>query len=214
MSSKYRQRTAISVGVMLAIAASGPAHAASPAALSKSEAVRATALAEVPRVFNAAPAKSVRKPRHRRSIRRSGRRTASASASAQWYGYQLDYDRNWDAIRWWNGYRWTGYYWLDTNNDGTWGETFVEDLDQNGTGDLFWLRRGNSGNWAALVDVAGATIYQGQNEQGTYGQQYPGYGAWWRAQGYYQATVGPPSSPSGAYNLAISFARQGLVYYQ
>ena len=33
------------------------------------------------------------------------------------------------------------------------------------------------------------------------------------AVAYYAANVGPPSNPSGAYNLAIAFARQGLVYY-
>ena len=135
------------------------------------------------------------------------------AASAGWYYHQLDRDGCWDAAQWWNGYRGTANFWLDTNNDCTFGETYAGDDDGNGTADLFWMRRGNAGNWASLVDVRTNTLYQGENQSGYYGQQYPGFGTYWRSQGYYAANVGPPSNPSGAYNLAIAFARQGLVYY-
>jgi hypothetical protein len=94
------------------------------------------------------------------------------------------------------------------------GETSVADDDRNGSGDLFYLRRGNSGGWATLMDVRTGTIWQGEGQSGRYGEQYPGpSGTWWKSQGNYQATVGPPTNPSGAYNLAIAFARQGYVYY-
>ena len=140
--------------------------------------------------------------------------SANAASPAGWYHYQLDNDRCWDAARWWDGARWLGYYWLDTNNDCSYGETYVVDDDRNGSGDLFYLRRGNSGGWATLIDVRTGTIYQGEGESGRYGEQYPGpYGTFWKSQGNYQATVGPPSNPSGAYNLANAFARQGYVYY-
>jgi len=139
--------------------------------------------------------------------------SANAATAAGWWSYQLDNDRCYDAARWWDGARWLGYYWLDTNNDCSYGETYVVDNDRNGTGDLFYLRRGNSGGWATLVDVPSGKIYQGEGESGRYGEQWPAYGTWWKSEGYYQATVGPPSNPSGAYNLALQFARQGFVYY-
>jgi hypothetical protein len=138
--------------------------------------------------------------------------SSASAASAGWYYHQLDSDRCWDAMQWWNGSRWTGHYWLDTNNDCTFGETYVGDDDWNGTGDLFWMRRGNSGNWATLIDVRSGKLYQGENQWSYGGYQYQGYGTYWRSEGYYQATVGPPSNPSGAYNLALAFARQGYVY--
>ncbi len=138
--------------------------------------------------------------------------TASA-ASAGWYYHQLDSDRYWDAAQWWNGYRWIGRYWLDTNNDCSWGETYVEDYDQNGSGDVFFMRRWNSGNWASAIDLRTQTVYQGENQSSYYGFQYPGLGTWWGSQGYYQTTVGPPWNPTGAYSLALAFARQGYVYY-
>jgi hypothetical protein len=137
--------------------------------------------------------------------------TASA-ASAGWYAHQVDADRCWDAIQWWNGSRWLGHYWLDTNNDCAWGETHVVDDDGNGSGDLFFMRRWNSGNWSMGIDVRTKTIYRGENQSNYSGFQYPGLGTYWQSQGYYQTTVGPPWNPSGAYNLAMSFARQGYVY--
>jgi hypothetical protein len=138
--------------------------------------------------------------------------TASA-ASAGWYYHQLDSDRYWDAAQWWNGYRWIGRYWLDTNNDGSFGETYVDDSDRNGSADVFCMRRGNSGNWAVAIDVRTGTIYQNENQWNYYGYQHQGLGTYWQSQGNYQATVGPPWNPSGAHNLAMSFARQGYVYY-
>lgn len=140
--------------------------------------------------------------------------SSAKAANAGWYwSPQLDNDRCQDAMQWWNGSRWLGYYWLDTNNDCGFGETYVVDDDRNGSGDLFYLRRGNSGAWATLIDVRNGTLFQGEGESGRYGEQYPGYGSWWRHQGYYQATVGPPSNPSGAHNLAKEFARQGYIWY-
>jgi hypothetical protein len=138
--------------------------------------------------------------------------TANAAAAANWYGHQLDNDNCWDAIQWWNGARWTGFYWVDTNNDCTWGETYVADDGSNGSSDVFWLRRGNSGNWSTAIDTRTGLLYQGENQSSYSGIQYPGLGTWWKSQGYYQATVGPPTNPSGAYNLALAFARQGYVY--
>ena len=137
--------------------------------------------------------------------------SSASAAHASWYYYQLDNDRCSDAARWWDGARWLGYYWLDTNNDCNWGETYVTDADNNGTGDHFWMRRGNAGNWSALVDIQSNMLYRGENGSGNYLHEGP-YGTWWSAMGPYQTTVGPPSNPSGAYNLALAFARQGFVY--
>jgi hypothetical protein len=139
--------------------------------------------------------------------------SSANAARADWYAHQLDNDRCWDALQWWNGSRWLGYYWLDTNNDCTFGETYVKDDDGNGAADQFWMRRGNSGNWAALIDVNGGMVYQGENEWSYSDNQYEAFGTSWKSVGYYRSTVGPPSNPSGAYNLAIAFARQGYVYY-
>ena len=139
---------------------------------------------------------------------------ASANAAAAtWYYHQLDTDRCVDAAQWWNGARWVGYYWLDTNNDCSFGETYVIDPDNNGVSDQFWMRRGNSGSWAAAFDVRSAMVCQGENQWSYYGYQQDMFGTSWKSCGYYQSTVGPPSNPSGAYNLALSFARQGYVYY-
>ena len=138
--------------------------------------------------------------------------SSAMAANAGWYSHQLDNDRCWDAIQWWNGSRWLGYYWLDTNNDCSFGETFLEDRDANGAAELFWMRRGNSGNWATLVDIAGGTISQGENQWSYSGYQHYAFGTSWRSHGYYQATVGPPSNPSGAYRLALAFAAQGYSY--
>jgi len=137
--------------------------------------------------------------------------SSASAASANWYFSQLDNDGCWDAARWWDGARWLGYYWLDTNNDCTFGETYVSDADNNGSGDEFWMRRGNAGNWSTLIDVRTSTIYRGQNGAGDYLHEGP-YGTWWSSMGFYQSTVGPPTNPSGAYNLALAFARQGYVY--
>jgi hypothetical protein len=140
---------------------------------------------------------------------------ASANAAAaNWYYHQLDNDRCVDAAQWWNGSRWLGYYWLDTNNDCSFGETYVVDADNNGIGDEVWMRRGNSGNWAAAFNVHSKMVCQGQN-QTSYGSyyQHQEFGTLWSSCGFYQSSVGPPSNPSGAYNLALAFARQGYVYY-
>jgi hypothetical protein len=138
--------------------------------------------------------------------------SSAHAASAGWYAHQLDRDGCWDAIQWWTGSRWTGHYWVDTNNDCVWGETYVVDNDWNGTGDLFYLRRANSGNWSSMIDVVTGRLFRGENQWSYGGYQYDdGYGGSWSSQGYYQATVGPPSNPSGAYNLALAFARQGYV---
>jgi len=88
MSSKYRQLTAVSLGLMFVIASSGTAHADSPAALSKAElskaeALRGTAPAGLARPFDAAPARSVRKPRKHPSIRRGSKGIAIAATSAR-----------------------------------------------------------------------------------------------------------------------------------
>jgi len=140
---------------------------------------------------------------------------ASANAAnAGWYwSPQLDNDRCQDAMQWWSGSRWLGYYWLDTNNDCSFGETYLEDKDGNGAAELFWMRRGNSGNWATLIDIVGGTISQGENQWNSAGYQHYAFGTSWQSHGNFRATVGPPSNPSGALNLANAFVRQGYIWY-
>jgi hypothetical protein len=137
---------------------------------------------------------------------------ANAAATASWYSFQTDSDRCYDVAQWWNGSRWTGYFWVDTNNDCTFGETNVYDSDGNGNGDQVWMRRRNSGSWAAAADSMQQILCHGENQYSSGGYQYERLGTYWSSCGYYQSSVGPPTNPSGAYNLALGFARQGYVY--
>jgi len=137
---------------------------------------------------------------------------ASAASAASWYSFQTDSDRCYDVAQWWNGTRWTGYFYVDTNNDCTFGETYVYDSDGNGNGDQVWMRRGNSGSWSAAADLLQSMLCQGQNQYGYGDRQIEWFGTYWSSCGYYASSVGPPTNASGAYNLALAFARQGYVY--